>query len=252
MCLWIKPKLQALHQPPFPVLCSHECVCVCLFVVHFTHCFAACICCARITFTHLLLFIHISQCFRMLTFCYLAAFNWWLVLCPSTLSHDWSMGSIHQIQTISDPRNLLTLLAFASTVLMLHRSLLDFEVCILTSVFQFKTSADPSRAMRAVSHCHHHHHYQQTTTPSRFLLNCVMRFIAHFTISQYLWFSLYSLSPFLGLYMYMVFLCCFCWRPHPHLLCAAAAAARCAFLLGHTVIHWPNSFCRVNVIHRSF
>lgn len=66
----------------------------------------------------------------MLTFCYLAAFNWWLVLCPSTLSHDWQMGSIPLLTSISDPRNLLTLWAFASTILMLHRSLLDFEVCI--------------------------------------------------------------------------------------------------------------------------
>lgn len=67
---------------------------------------------------------------RMLTFCYLAAFNWWLVLCPSTLSHDWQMGSIPLLTSISDPRNLLTLWAFASTILMIHKSLLDFEVGI--------------------------------------------------------------------------------------------------------------------------
>lgn len=71
---------------------------------------------------------------RMLTFCYLAAFNWWLVLCPSTLSHDWQMGSIPLLTSISDPRNLLTLWAFASTILMLHRSILDFEVCIVSSI----------------------------------------------------------------------------------------------------------------------
>lgn len=72
-------------------------------------------------------YIHFNQ-FRMLTFCYLAAFNWWLVLCPSTLSHDWQMGSIPLLTSISDPRNLLTLWAFASTVLMLHKGILDFEV----------------------------------------------------------------------------------------------------------------------------
>ncbi|XP_031633037.1 protein O-mannosyl-transferase TMTC1-like isoform X2 [Contarinia nasturtii] len=70
---------------------------------------------------------HPSFYVRMLTFCYLAAFNWWLMLCPSTLSHDWQMGSIPLLTSISDPRNLLTLWAFASTILMLHKSILDFE-----------------------------------------------------------------------------------------------------------------------------
>lgn len=67
----------------------------------------------------------------MLTFCYLAAFNWWLVLCPSTLSHDWQMGSIPLLTSLSDPRNMLTLWAFISAILMLHKGVLDFEVCFL-------------------------------------------------------------------------------------------------------------------------
>ncbi|XP_055536777.1 protein O-mannosyl-transferase TMTC1-like [Wyeomyia smithii] len=64
---------------------------------------------------------------RLLTFCYLAAFNWWLLLCPSTLSHDWQMGSIPLVTSISDPRNLLTFIAFFAAILLVCRGILDFE-----------------------------------------------------------------------------------------------------------------------------
>uniref|UniRef100_A0A4Y0BL38 dolichyl-phosphate-mannose--protein mannosyltransferase n=1 Tax=Anopheles funestus TaxID=62324 RepID=A0A4Y0BL38_ANOFN len=64
---------------------------------------------------------------RLLTFCYLAAFNWWLLLCPSTLSHDWQMGSIPLVTTVSDPRNLLTFIAFGAVLLFACRGLMDCE-----------------------------------------------------------------------------------------------------------------------------
>ncbi|XP_052873256.1 protein O-mannosyl-transferase TMTC1-like [Anopheles cruzii] len=64
---------------------------------------------------------------RLLTFCYLAAFNWWLLLCPSTLSHDWQMGSIPLVTTLSDPRNLLTFIAFGAALLFTYRGLTDGE-----------------------------------------------------------------------------------------------------------------------------
>ncbi|XP_055601161.1 protein O-mannosyl-transferase TMTC1-like [Uranotaenia lowii] len=64
---------------------------------------------------------------RLLTFCYLAAFNWWLLLCPSTLSHDWQMGSIPLVTSISDPRNLVTFIAFFAALLLVYRGMLDFE-----------------------------------------------------------------------------------------------------------------------------
>ncbi|XP_054291044.1 protein O-mannosyl-transferase TMTC1-like [Macrosteles quadrilineatus] len=38
---------------------------------------------------------------RLLTFWYLAAFNWWLLLCPSILSHDWQMGSIPLVTSLT-------------------------------------------------------------------------------------------------------------------------------------------------------
>lgn len=190
----------------------------------------------------------------MLTFCYLAAFNWWLVLCPSTLSHDWQMGSIPLLTSISDPRNLLTLWAFASTVLMLHRSLLDFEVCILSSVFQFKNRSKPNRTVgcqcrnysclhhhcRRYHHRHHHNHYHQANTLSRFLLNCDAIYCSFYHISIYLWFSFYSLSlSSFSLALYMVFLCYFFWLPptHPptllllHCAVAGSVCVRFAFFL---------------------
>uniref|UniRef100_A0A182NVA2 DUF1736 domain-containing protein n=1 Tax=Anopheles dirus TaxID=7168 RepID=A0A182NVA2_9DIPT len=71
---------------------------------------------------------HPSLYVRLLTFCYLAAFNWWLLLCPATLSHDWQMGSIPLVTTLSDPRNLLTFIAFGAALLFVYRGLTDCEI----------------------------------------------------------------------------------------------------------------------------
>ncbi|KAH0820140.1 hypothetical protein GEV33_002651 [Tenebrio molitor] len=64
---------------------------------------------------------------EVLTFCYLAAFNWWLLLCPATLSHDWQMGSVPLVTSMSDSRNLMTCFFFGVAVLLVIRSLCDFE-----------------------------------------------------------------------------------------------------------------------------
>ena len=55
---------------------------------------------------------------RFLTYSYLVAFNIWLLLCPTTLSHDWQEGSIPLVESLWDPRNAATLLAFASLALL--------------------------------------------------------------------------------------------------------------------------------------
>lgn len=69
----------------------------------------------------------------------MASFNWWLILCPSTISHDWQMGSIPLLTSISDPRNLLTVGAFIAAILLLYRGLLDFEVNIyILILFHYK------------------------------------------------------------------------------------------------------------------
>ncbi|KAJ3664558.1 hypothetical protein Zmor_000116 [Zophobas morio] len=70
---------------------------------------------------------HPSLYVRVLTFCYLAAFNWWLLLCPATLSHDWQMGSVPLVTSMSDSRNLMTCFFFGAVLMLVIRSLSDFE-----------------------------------------------------------------------------------------------------------------------------
>ncbi|XP_060533204.1 protein O-mannosyl-transferase TMTC1-like [Cylas formicarius] len=70
---------------------------------------------------------HASIYVRFLTFCYLAAFNWWLLLCPATLSHDWQMGSVPLVTSISDTRNLATCFFFGLLMLLVVKSVCDFE-----------------------------------------------------------------------------------------------------------------------------
>ncbi|GLV41102.1 uncharacterized protein CBL_04626 [Carabus blaptoides fortunei] len=70
---------------------------------------------------------HPSLYVRLLTFSYLAAFNWWLLLCPATLSHDWQMGSVPLLTSVTDSRNLVTCLFFGTALLIAYRSLQDFE-----------------------------------------------------------------------------------------------------------------------------
>ncbi|KAI5738348.1 hypothetical protein M8J77_005813 [Diaphorina citri] len=64
---------------------------------------------------------------KFLTFSYLAVFNFWLLLCPSTLSHDWQMGSIPLVTNLADSRNLATCAFFGCCLLLLYRCLSDLE-----------------------------------------------------------------------------------------------------------------------------
>ncbi|XP_054720801.1 protein O-mannosyl-transferase TMTC1-like [Uloborus diversus] len=45
---------------------------------------------------------------RLLSLLYLPAFNFWLMLCPLTLSYDWQMGSIPMVESLYDWRNVAT------------------------------------------------------------------------------------------------------------------------------------------------
>lgn len=57
---------------------------------------------------------------RLLTYSYVNAYNAWLLLYPYPLCHDWSMGSIPLVETVSDIRNLVTLtVMFALAVLVI-------------------------------------------------------------------------------------------------------------------------------------
>ncbi|MCL4149593.1 UNVERIFIED_CONTAM: hypothetical protein GTU68_067204 [Idotea baltica] len=51
---------------------------------------------------------------RTLTFFFLPAFNAWLLLCPSTLSFDWSMEAVPLVTSLGDPRNLASLALYGT------------------------------------------------------------------------------------------------------------------------------------------
>ncbi|XP_034032961.1 protein O-mannosyl-transferase TMTC2 [Thalassophryne amazonica] len=55
---------------------------------------------------------------RVLTFLYLPAINFWLLLCPDTLSFDWSMDALPLIRSLADWRNIHMLLFYTGLVLL--------------------------------------------------------------------------------------------------------------------------------------
>ncbi|KAJ8245605.1 hypothetical protein GJAV_G00272540 [Gymnothorax javanicus] len=58
---------------------------------------------------------------RFLTYCYLLAFNAWLLLAPTVLCYDWQVGSIPLVESLWDVRNIATLLlGVALLCLCLH------------------------------------------------------------------------------------------------------------------------------------
>ena len=57
--------------------------------------------------------------YRQLHWAYLATFNSWLLLCPAHLSAEYAMGTIPLIKSITDPRNVLTLLTLLSILMII-------------------------------------------------------------------------------------------------------------------------------------
>ena len=52
----------------------------------------------------------------MLTYLYLAVFSLLQLLCPSTLSYDWQLGSLPLVTRCTDSRNIITAVAAAAAV----------------------------------------------------------------------------------------------------------------------------------------
>ena len=50
---------------------------------------------------------------RALTFLHLPAQNFWLLLCPSKLSYDWSMNAVPLVTSLTDPRSTVALIFYA-------------------------------------------------------------------------------------------------------------------------------------------
>uniref|UniRef100_A0AAR2LID9 dolichyl-phosphate-mannose--protein mannosyltransferase n=1 Tax=Pygocentrus nattereri TaxID=42514 RepID=A0AAR2LID9_PYGNA len=77
---------------------------------------------------------------RFLTYCYLLAFNAWLLLAPIVLCYDWQVGSIPLVESLWDARNIAALvLALGMLALCLHCRMEGREllVGILFLVFPF-------------------------------------------------------------------------------------------------------------------
>ena len=55
-----------------------------------------------------------SAAARALTFLFLPALNFWLLLCPSRLSFDWSMDAVPVVRSVADARNLATLAFYSA------------------------------------------------------------------------------------------------------------------------------------------
>ena len=81
---------------------------------------------------------------RQLHWCYLCVLNVWLLLSPSQLCAEYAMGTIPPIISLTDPRNLLTLVLFTSLLSMgcyamscrdgHHRKLM-FGLCLMIIPF---------------------------------------------------------------------------------------------------------------------
>ncbi|XP_054159128.1 protein O-mannosyl-transferase TMTC2-like [Oppia nitens] len=61
---------------------------------------------------------HPSVIIRFLTFLYLPVFNFWLLIYPRYLSFDWSMESIPLVQSVGDPRNLVSIVFYTGLTLI--------------------------------------------------------------------------------------------------------------------------------------
>ena len=64
---------------------------------------------------------------RCMTFTFLPAMNFYLLLCPVTLSFDWSMAAVPLVDAWSDTRNLMTSAFYASLILMTWRVVRDIN-----------------------------------------------------------------------------------------------------------------------------
>ncbi|XP_025423842.1 transmembrane and TPR repeat-containing protein 1-like [Sipha flava] len=70
---------------------------------------------------------HDSSRVRFLSYSYVAAFNLWLMLCPSTLSHDWQMNSLPLVTSLNDVRNIGTCVTAAFLLCATCRILSDMD-----------------------------------------------------------------------------------------------------------------------------
>jgi hypothetical protein len=99
-----------------------------------------------------------SVIIRFLTFLYLPVFNFWLLLYPRYLSFDWSMESIPLIQSITDSRNIISLV-FYSTLILLIKFLLQYYY---NKCSEMKLMNEWSTGCGCAPCCYQHQHHQHS------------------------------------------------------------------------------------------
>ena len=72
---------------------------------------------------------HADTVTKLLTFSYLPCFNTWLLLCPSQLCCDWTMGSIPLLQSATDLRNLSIIAASSILLLFIFTIMTSTDQC---------------------------------------------------------------------------------------------------------------------------
>ena len=90
---------------------------------------------------------------RYLSYLYLAVFNMMQLLCPSTLSYDWQLGSIPLVYTPLDTRNILSaiLVILTSAILVYSKKVraikFSLKLVFLCSCFDIGPHSKPIKVL---------------------------------------------------------------------------------------------------------
>lgn len=93
-----------------------------------------------------------SSLTRLLTFLYLPAFNFWLLLSPRTLSFDWSMDAIPLVESLLDPRCAIIVMFYGFLAILglycLKKCFLPCETSVEDHIEDETTKKEPISASR--------------------------------------------------------------------------------------------------------
>ncbi len=106
---------------------------------------------------------------RALTFLYLSAVNAWLLLCPDKLSFDWSMDAIPLLRSITDWRNLHSVLFYLGFALLSWFGLRNpsLQSSKISEANGKSYVSNGKSATNGYSHNHDDNHYRDSNSPKR-------------------------------------------------------------------------------------
>ncbi len=104
---------------------------------------------------------------RVLTFLYLPTVNAWLLLCPDKLSFDWSMDAIPLLRSITDWRNLHSVLFYSGFALLSWFGLRNpsLQSSKISETNGKSHVSNGKSAPNGYSHNHDDNHYRDSTSP---------------------------------------------------------------------------------------